>query len=283
MSFITKNIAFGPPLKLSAWRKVAIGTWSSCGDPSVYGILELEAEKALAYIEKTKVRTGAHITFSHFIAKALATAIHRHPDINCVLRFGRLYPRKTVDIFLQVASDKRGKDLSGTVLRSAHEKSLEQLANELQSKVMSIRNKGDLDYAQMKGLIGSLPGWASRCVLNAGGFLMYALNLWGKFTGVPRDSFGSAMLTNVGSLGLDEAFAPLVPYSRVPLLIAAGAVQDKPVVRNGAVVVGKTIKLCATFDHRVIDGVHASHMSRTLKEIFANPEKEFGEKHHEEK
>ncbi len=94
--------------------------------------------------------------------------------------------------------------------------------------------------------------------------------------GVPKDSFGSIMLTNVGSLGLDEAFAPLVPYSRIPILIAAGSVQDKAVVRDGKIVVGKVIKLCATFDHRVIDGVHASHLSKSLKQIFANPEAEFG-------
>jgi pyruvate/2-oxoglutarate dehydrogenase complex dihydrolipoamide acyltransferase (E2) component len=43
------------------------------------------------------------------------------------------------------------------------------------------------------------------------------------------------------------------------------------------VVVKKVISLCVTFDHRVIDGMHASHMVKTMKKIFANPEQELGE------
>jgi pyruvate dehydrogenase E2 component (dihydrolipoamide acetyltransferase) len=84
------------------------------------------------------------------------------------------------------------------------------------------------------------------------------------------------MITSIGSLGLDMAFAPLVPYSRVPLLIAVGVVQDTPVVRDGRIEVAKVSRLCVTLDHRLIDGMHASHMAKTLLATFANPEKELG-------
>ena len=106
---------------------------------------------------------------------------------------------------------------------------------------------------------------------------MYSLNLWSPVLGLPKDPFGSMMLTNVGALGLDAGFAPLVTYSRVPLLIAVGAVKDTPVVRDGKIEIAPMCRLCATFDHRLIDGMHASHMVRTLQRIFANPEKELGE------
>ena len=68
------------------------------------------------------------------------------------------------------------------------------------------------------------PAWAMRALLNAISFLMYTLNLDLKFLGLPRDPFGSVMLTSIGSLGLEEAFAPLVPYSRVPIVLALGSV-----------------------------------------------------------
>jgi pyruvate/2-oxoglutarate dehydrogenase complex dihydrolipoamide acyltransferase (E2) component len=42
------------------------------------------------------------------------------------------------------------------------------------------------------------------------------------------------------------------------------------------VVVAPVIRLCVTFDHRVMDGKHASHMSKTLADVFAQPEKYFG-------
>lgn len=84
------------------------------------------------------------------------------------------------------------------------------------------------------------------------------------------------MVTNVGSLGLEEAFVPLVPYSKVPLLLAVGSVQEEPVVENGQVVAGKVLRCFATFDHRVLDGMHASRMARTVRRIFEDPEAGFG-------
>jgi pyruvate dehydrogenase E2 component (dihydrolipoamide acetyltransferase) len=82
-------------------------------------------------------------------------------------------------------------------------------------------------------------------------------------------------ITNVGSLGLDTAYVPLVPYSRVPILLALGSVRDSPVVRDGKVVVGKTMKVNATFDHRFIDGFHASVLSRVVRDWFEHPYQRF--------
>ncbi len=72
-------------------------------------------------------------------------------------------------------------------------------------------------------------------------------------------------------LGLDVAFAPLVPYSGVPLLLAAGAVQDEPIVVDGELAVGKMMNLCDTFHHRFIDGVHAARLSRTIRRWIEDP------------
>jgi pyruvate dehydrogenase E2 component (dihydrolipoamide acetyltransferase) len=68
---------------------------------------------------------------------------------------------------------------------------------------------------------------------------------------------------------------PLVPYSRVPILLAVGAVKDAPVVEDGKLGVGKIMKVHATFDHRFIDGFHASVMSRVLRKWLENPYEHF--------
>jgi pyruvate/2-oxoglutarate dehydrogenase complex dihydrolipoamide acyltransferase (E2) component len=64
-------------------------------------------------------------------------------------------------------------------------------------------------------------------------------------------------------------------YSRVPILLALGSVRDSPVVRDGKVVVGKTMKVNATFDHRFIDGFHASVLSRVVRDWFEHPYERF--------
>ena len=98
-----------------------------------------------------------------------------------------------------------------------------------------------------------------------------------SFLGLPKDPFGSAMVTNVGSLGLEEAYVPLVPYSKVPLLVAVGALKRTVAVREGDVIEPVTVmRLFATFDHRILDGAHAAKMAGTLHRIFADPWTSFG-------
>jgi pyruvate dehydrogenase E2 component (dihydrolipoamide acetyltransferase) len=255
---------------------VAIGTWRSAGDPSVYGMVDMDVGPALAYLEKIRAATGERLTLTHFVGKAVAMTLARHPQINCILRMGRLYPRRNVDVFFQVASDETGQDLSGMTIRNADRKSIPELAREMATRVHSIRKQGDPEFKKMKGTMGLLPGFVSRYILGLAGFIMYTLNLWSPLLGSPRDPFGSVMVTNIGSLGLDMAYAPLVPYSRVPLLIAVGTARQAPVVKDGQLAVGTLARLCVTIDHRLIDGVHASHMARTINRIFINPEAELG-------
>ncbi|HMN69185.1 MAG TPA: 2-oxo acid dehydrogenase subunit E2 [Bdellovibrionales bacterium] len=271
---ISRNVALGKPRKLTPWRKVAIGTWRSAGDPSVYGMIEADVGPAMAYLEKLKRETDVKLTLTHFFGRACAEVFRRHPEINCVLRLGRLYPRKTVDIFFQVANDRKGNDLSGLTIREADTKSVTAIAREMQGLVSDIREKGDPGFKRMKGLMGLLPGFLAWPIVNLTGFLMYTCNLWSSLLGMPKDPFGSAMVTNIGSLGLDLAYAPLVPYSRTPLLLAIGAVREQPVVRDGKITKALIAKLCVTFDHRLVDGVHASCMVDTLTSILADPAKE---------
>lgn len=276
MPLLTRNVDLGSPLKLSSFRKVAIGTWRDAGDPSVYTLVEYDVTPVLAYLDRLREATGEKITMTHFVGKAAANVLGRHPELNCILRFGKLYPRKSVDIFFQVASDDRGDDLSGTTIRGADKKSIVEIAQEMREKVLRIRQKGDPDYKKMKGTMRLLPGFLTGAAIHLTAFLNYTLNLWTPLLGIPRDSFGSVMVTSIGMLGLDMAFAPLVPYSRVPCLIAVGAVRQAPVVRNGEVVAAPVLKLGVTFDHRLIDGVHGSKMAQTLNKIFQNPEAELG-------
>jgi pyruvate/2-oxoglutarate dehydrogenase complex dihydrolipoamide acyltransferase (E2) component len=105
MSLISKNVQLGPRLKLSSWRKVAIGTWKTVGDPSVYGFIDIDFTPSLRYLDLLRQQTTSRITITHLVGKAMAETLRRNPGINCILRFGCLYPRKNIDIFFQVASD----------------------------------------------------------------------------------------------------------------------------------------------------------------------------------
>lgn len=269
-----------PKPHLSSFRRLAIGTWRTAYDPSVYGALLLRMDAALDYRDRFRAATGRHLTVSHMLAQAVAGCLKEMPDANAILRFNRIYLRKRISIFFQVAlkDPQTGEiDLSGATVTDAADKTLLQICDEFQGQVQKVRSGKDRQLEKSRSSFKRIPALLLNRVTDLLGLLMYTLNLDMSWAGLPRDPFGSVMITNVGSLGLEEAYVPLVPYSRVPLLLAVGAIQKTPLVNDDdEIEIAKTMKLFATFDHRILDGSHAAKMARTMKAWFEDPEAHFG-------
>ena len=258
----------------SSFRRIAIGTWQTAYDPSVYGQMEVPVDDCLDYIQAFRSKTGRHLTMTHLMAKVAAACLAEMKDGNAILRFNRIYLRKTIGVFFQVAmkDPETGElDLSGATLFDVDKKSLVDLVDEFVERTKKIRKAEDPELEKTRGTFKKIPSLMLNFVLKMISFLCYTLNLDLRRFGLPKDAFGSVMVTNIGSLGLDQAFVPLVPYSKVPLLIAVGAIREVPVVRDGEVTTAKMMNLSATFDHRVLDGMHASVMARVVHEWFADP------------
>jgi pyruvate dehydrogenase E2 component (dihydrolipoamide acetyltransferase) len=258
----------------STFRKLAIGSWRTTYDPSIYGSLTLRMEQALAYMAAFRAATGRHLTVTHMIGKAVAAVFAAMPDANAILRGNRLYLRKRTSIFFQVGSPDpvTGEiDLSGMVLRDPATKSLVAIVDECTDRIAKVKDRRDRELEGTRSLLARLPAALVAPMLRMTSFLSYELNLDLRRLGIPRDAFGSVMITNIGSIGLEEAYVPLFPNSHVPLVLAVGAIDDAPVAENGTLVVGKVMKVCATMDHRILDGAHAAVMSRTLRAWFERP------------
>jgi pyruvate/2-oxoglutarate dehydrogenase complex dihydrolipoamide acyltransferase (E2) component len=263
---------------VSSFRKVAIGTWSTAYDPSVYGTMELRMDEAMRYLAEFREKTGKKLTISHMMAKAAAMVLKETPEANAIMRWNRVYLRKRIGIFFQVVMTDEGPskiDLSGATLYDVEDKSLVQIYDEFNDKVEKVRARQDPALEKSRGMFLKIPYFALNAVLKLLGFLSYTLNLDLTALGIPKDPFGSMMITNIGSLGLDVAYVPLVPYSRVPILLAVGAVKERALVDGGKIVVGKTMSVNATFDHRFIDGFHAAAMSRILRAWIEHPYEHF--------
>lgn len=257
--------------ELSSWRKVSLHTWGRPSDPSVYGILELDATAALAYVRRLREADGAHVTLTHLIGKAVALAISERPEVNAIVRRGRgIYRRESVDVFFQVAFDG-GEDLSGAKIVRADEKSVSEIALELAARAERIRAHADRSLQRTQALLDQLPGPLRGAALGLAELATYDLGLDLRSLGVPYDQFGSAMVTNIASFGLPLAFAPLVPFSRVPLLLTVGRVADGPMVVGGAVVARPLLRIGVTLDHRILDGFEAGRLARRFLAVMADP------------
>lgn len=81
---------------------------------------------------------------------------------------------------------------------------------------------------------------------------------------------GSTMtITNIGSAG-GMFFTPVINYPEVAIL-GTGKINEKPMVRNGEVVVAPIMTLSLSFDHRIIDGATAQYFVNYIKELLEDP------------
>ncbi len=265
---------------LSPFRRMALGTWRNAYDPTVYGSLVLPMDEALRYLADFREKTGRRLTVSHMMAKAVGQILQEMPDANAILRWNRIYLRDRITVFFQVETSdpETGEiDLSGATVHDPEKKSLLELVDDFEKLVRAARAHADREVEQGRSLLQRVPNLLLNSFLRGLSFSLYTLNLDPKLLGAPRDAFGSVMITNVGSLGLEEAYVPLVPFSRVPLLLALGKVEEAPYAEGGVVRTRKQMRVFATMDHRVLDGAHAAAMSRTLRAWFDDPYGHFGQ------
>jgi pyruvate dehydrogenase E2 component (dihydrolipoamide acetyltransferase) len=86
----------------------------------------------------------------------------------------------------------------------------------------------------------------------------------------PKDWEGSTFtVSNLGMFGIDD-FTSIINTPDGAIL-SVGAIQQVPVVKNGAVVPGNIMRLSLGCDHRVIDGATGAKFLQTLKELLEQP------------
>lgn len=86
----------------------------------------------------------------------------------------------------------------------------------------------------------------------------------------PEEMQGSTFtISNLGMFDVDEFIAIINPPEAA--ILAVGSVRDVPVVKNGQVVPGKTMKVTISADHRVTDGAEAAKFLQDIKRNLEEP------------
>ena len=86
----------------------------------------------------------------------------------------------------------------------------------------------------------------------------------------PQEMEGSTFtVSNLGMFGITE-FTSIINQPNSAIL-SVGAIVEKPVVKNGQIVVGNTMKVTLACDHRTVDGATGAAFLQTLRSYLENP------------
>lgn len=254
----------------STWRKVASSIYRKPVDSKILGFVELDITDLEEYIKRKRVE-GLKITATHIftlgVARALATEV---PELNTYVRRGNIIKREHIDAMVSVLL--REQQMGTIHVPDADKMTLKDVSEYMHDEIKKSRKGNENKTMKLKGLVAAIP-WPFRNWLYK---LLKRITIdWGfslPAAGLGVNSFGSFVLTNIGSIGLDMGFPALFPISNVAMVFVLGGVSDKAWVVDGQIVVRRVVSLGAALDHRAVDASHGGRLFNYLKHLVKHPE-----------
>ncbi|MBR06406.1 MAG: dehydrogenase [Rickettsiales bacterium] len=252
----------------SDWRRVASTIYKKPVDSKLFGQSDLDVT-ALDEFISFKRREGVKITYTHIFTLLLARCLDTvTPEFNTYMRLGKVLPRETIDVMISVL--KADGAMGSVKVGNAHQKSLSDLDQILKTEIGAARKGDDTHHKASKNLLAKLP-WPLRSWFFS--FYKRIVVDWGvSLGGLSANNFGSVILTNIGSIGLDTGYPALMPSSNVALVFVLGGVKKKPVVVNDEIVIRNIMTVSVAIDHRMADASHGGKLLRYLKKAIQRPE-----------
>ncbi len=178
---------------------------------------------------------GVKLSVNDFIVRACAIAMHQHPHINASWK----QTKDSASIELKdrvnvgVAISLPMERGGGLVVGVIRD------ANQVGLRQISAETKRLAEKARTKGL------------------------------SVEEMDASTFTVSNLGMFGVEHFTAIINPPNSA--ILAVGAAIEKPVVRDGQIVVGHEMQMTMSSDHRVIDGAMAAEYLSTVKQLLQAP------------
>ena len=216
----------------------------------VHGLVELDVGRASALIAEAP----SPVSWTGFVIASIGRAIARHPELNARRAGKRIVLFDQVDIGATVERHVDGTIvLDVTTIRGADRKSCAQVSEELhrakQAPAPTSASRGVT--AQLWRLPGPVRRPLSRIISTR-----------------PRVAAAYGPTIGVTSLGMfSHGGGWAIPIPPLTVIVTVSGVVDRPVVRDGHIVVRRMLPLTLSFDHGVVDGAPAARFVETLRDL----------------
>ncbi len=261
--------------KLHPYRKLMPYVMISRNESVVYFDTYVNAEPLLDYLEKAK--EVFHCDITHAGVASVFLALCENPSMNHFVSGKRLYKREGEWITFSMKRKKKDKKAKLTTVkkRLLEGETFRQLCERIQGDI-EVERSSKRTYADKEfDLFNMLP----RPVMVGAQKLFLLLDYYNLLPGgfIENDGmYTSVFVANLGSLGMDPGFHHLYEWGNAPLFMMIGQIQDKPVVREGEIVVQKTMHIRWSYDERIDDGLSARFGIDSAKHALEHPFEYFG-------
>lgn len=248
------------------WRKVASAMYIKPVDSKILGSVQIDVTDLEKYISE-KRKQGVKITPTHIFTLIFARGLKTEvPELNSFVRRGRIVGKKTVDAMISVLLE--GEEMSSVKVPSAEKMNLQELSEFLKSNIQDTRSGKENKAMRKKGMLARIP-WPFRRMVY---LIIKQLTInWGlSFAGLSASNYGSFVVANIGTIGLDVGYPALFPTSNVALVVTLGSISKKAVVVDDEIVIRRIMTIGVAMDHRVVDASHGGKLFRYTRQMLRN-------------
>ncbi|MFG0274084.1 MAG: pyruvate dehydrogenase complex dihydrolipoamide acetyltransferase [Phycisphaerales bacterium] len=174
---------------------------------------------------------GVKLSVNDFLVRACALAMHQHPFVNSSWKGDAIQINGEVNVGVAIALD--ASKGGGLVVATLRS------ADRMGLRQISADTKRLAEKARSKGLT------------------------------VEEMADSTFTISNLGMYGVEHFTAIINPPNSA--ILAVGGAVEKPVVRDGQIVVGHEMQMTMSSDHRVIDGAMAAEYLTTVKQFLEHP------------
>jgi len=117
----------------------------------------------------------------------------------------------------------------------------------------------------------SIPSFILGVVIHIVSYSNMNLGIAVKAMGMKKNVMGHFVLTNIGTLGMQQGFAPLCPPCRVMGYTCMGASDKKPAAVGDKIEIQDMVTLSNTIDYRLLNPEIFSRFSKTMCGYIEDP------------
>jgi len=219
--------------------------------PGAMGTVEVDMSNASALLDTLNAERK-QVTFTHFVVRAAALALARHPDLHQLTAGIRRLTPGCVDICLSISGE--GAVTPVMIIKDAASKSIIEIAAEVRTRAKSVRE-------QDRKVIDLLRrwGWLIPFSFMRRGLIRHLLCL----PGYRRKVSGTFQVSVVPGL---DSFAPFL--FNTAAVLGSGFVRDNPVAIEGRVEIRPMLMLACCIDHKTWHGLNLATFLQAVKQIL---------------
>ena len=276
--YLISQIFFGDMKLNTSKKKFFMSSWYHPFDSQLYCTSTVDITKLLEFIKQYNKEHSTNIGITIFIMKLLANLFVKYPDLNGNKIFGDVLKKDRIDVSVTVTSDV-GHNTEVITIQDANNLSLEIIKKQIDEHLEKMYHGLDVNLGRKKFFLNLLPTFILGPFLRIISILSASgINL--SYLGLPKYSYGTAVICNYGKEGLEDTFLPLFPFSYSPICVGISKIKEynpfkyegkKPNVDQKYY----KCKFFYTIDHRFLNERIVAKLLKDINSTILNPNQVF--------